>query len=71
MKNYVAAVIFIVISFLTGLSIAFNICALLGNEKEFFVTKKRALTIYLVGGLCATLFTVISYVIVCFIQNMV
>lgn len=69
MKNYLAALLFIVIAFVTGLSIAFNVCSMVGEEENFFKTTKNALIVYGVSIAIAILFTIISYSVVIKVQN--
>ncbi len=69
MKNYLAALLFIAIAFVTGLSIAFNVFSMVGQEENFFKTTKNALIVYGVSIAIAILFTIISYSVVIKVQN--
>lgn len=60
MKNYLAALLFIAIAFVTGLSIAFNVCSMVGQEENFFKTTKNALIVYGVSIAIAILFTAMN-----------
>jgi hypothetical protein len=69
MSDLLAAIAFIVISFLTGLSIAFNICSALCDEKDFFESRTNAIMLYIIGTVMAISFTVLSYYGICFVQK--
>lgn len=69
MKDYLSMLFFIVIAFITGLSIAFNICSMVGREEKFFKNTKSALTVYGIAIIIAILFTIISYSTVTRIQR--
>ncbi len=69
MKNYLAAFLFIIITFATGISIAFNIFSIFGREEIFFKNTKNALIVYGISVMIAILFTIISYSCVIKIQE--
>lgn len=69
MKNYIFALVFIIISFITGLSLAFNICSLIGQEEYFFKTKKKVIFVYFSSIVFAIVFTAFSYVAVLELQR--
>ncbi len=69
MKNYIAAIFFIIIAFFTGLSLAFNICALLLDEENFFKSNKSTILIYSIAITIAIIFTCVSYYVVVKIQK--
>ena len=69
MKENIAIVAFVVISFFTGLSIAFNLCSILGEEELFFKTRKNAIVVYLISIFFAITFTILSYYGVCVVQQ--
>ena len=68
MADWLAFVIFIIVSFFTGLSICFNLIAKIKSEEYFFQTEKKAIMLYGVGIIGATVFTGFSLFIILKIQ---
>lgn len=69
MLNYFVAIFFAGISFVTGLSVAFNLCSLVADEKKFFKSKKNAILLYIISMAFAVVFMIVSYIVVCYIQK--
>lgn len=60
MKDWSISFAFIVVSFITGLSISFNLCSLLHDKSILFKSTKSALFVYIIGVLFAIIFTLLS-----------
>lgn len=71
MKNICGAGIFIIVSFITWLSVSFRIASVIINEERIFGETKKAIMFYLVNMFIAYLLTIICYELVLIIQRIV
>lgn len=69
MKTIIAAVVFCIIAFITGLSLAFNIIPRFIEEDRLFASLKNAVLTYMFGTGFASVFTIISFIGVCGLQR--
>lgn len=68
MENIIAGIFFIICSFVTWISIAFNIIDKISGQHDFFSSIRSAIAVYIFSILAAIIMTVISFKIICFIQ---
>ncbi len=71
MVNIIGAFIFILISFITWLAVSFKIVSYFIDERYIFSKRARIMFFYFVNGLLALIMTVICYIVVCMIQEVV
>lgn len=69
MNTIIVAIVFCIIAFITGLSLAFNIIPKFIEEDRLFASVKNAVLTYALGTCFASVFTVISFIGVCELQR--
>lgn len=69
MRDICAAIIFIIVSFITWLSVSFRIASLIIDEERIFEETKTAVTFYAINMIVACLLTIICYELVIIVQN--
>lgn len=70
MYNIIGSIIFLLGSFITWLSVIFYVTKKV-VKIDFFKSMKSAITIYILSGIGAVGLTMISYIIMCMLQNTV
>lgn len=68
MTNVIASIFFLICSFMTWISVVFNILDKISGQHDFFSNIGSAVTVYIFSALAAIIMTVISFKFVCFIQ---
>ncbi len=69
MKDIHAAIIFLIISFVTWLSVSFRISSIIINEEEIFAETKKAVIFYIINMCIASALTLLCYEIVLIFQR--
>ena len=69
MKDIHAAIIFLIISFVTWLSVSFRISSIIIYEVEIFAETKKAVIFYIINMSIASALTLLSYEIVLIFQR--
>ena len=69
MRDICAAIIFIIVSFITWLSVSFRIASLVIDEDRIFEETKTAAAFYAINMTIACLLTIICYELVTIVQN--
>lgn len=71
MTNIISALIFVVISFITWLSVSFKVASYFIDEKKIFKKQANAIYFYLINILIAIFITVFCYMLVGVFQRLV
>lgn len=69
MSNLYAAIIFVIISFVTWLSVLFKLASIIIDENRIFATNKMSVTFYIVNIILACILTKICYELVLAVQK--
>ena len=71
MWNACAAIIFIMVSFITWLSVLFKSASMIIDENQIFDKTKNAIIFYIINMIIACLLTIICYELVLVFQSIV
>lgn len=71
MSDLYAAIIFVIISFVTWLSVLFKLASIIIDENQIFATNKMSVTFYIVNMILACILTITCYELVLVMQNCV
>nr|DAH99168.1 MAG TPA: hypothetical protein [Caudoviricetes sp.] len=69
MSNLCAAIIFVIVSFVTWLSVLFKLASVVLDENQIFATSKMAVMFYIVNMILACILTITCYELVLVMQS--
>lgn len=71
MYNIIMALVYIIISMLTWISVCFKISGLIWGEETLFSSKTKAVILYIVSIIVAVILTLIGYMYITIFQQLI